>query len=198
MPWDLWRALKGRAEQRDESGEIMEKISAEQAVKQAPAGSMMYARIGESADQSKRQTGFLIREEPRFVKAFGKNRIVEQRGGLLHENHIALVVTMLRIGAGKDSQIYECWFDYFSNENRQSFYDLASQENFVIVFYTPARGRAIQVRNGFRDLFTRVLAVVSAQRAWSESEFDRARNRIYQNYKTPGDLWQSLANSGQA
>lgn len=174
-------------------------ISAEDAIKGAPPGMMIYARV--SIDTAGAwETAFLIREEQKYVRAFGQHPAVEMRAGLMYEDahpgrRVALVPVMLRIGAGKDAQLYECWFNYFGG-NTDSFLDLAAQSHFAIAFFTPERSKGVRVKNGMQELFTRALAALAPAPAWSMGDFDAAREKIYRAYPAPYDLWRALAGMG--
>lgn len=165
-------------------------IDAEQWIQKADPGTMVYARF--QTDAATWQTGFLVREEPKYVKAFGQHPIVAMRSGLMQEGKVALVATLFRIGAGKDAQFYETWWNWHGPENRESFYDIASQERIGIFFFTPGRERAIQVSNAFRDLFMRAITSISAMPAWSMSDFNQARDGIYARYPGVQVLWNNL------
>jgi hypothetical protein len=164
-------------------------ISAEGAIKSAEPGRMIYSRFHSGEGQW--QTGFLIREEPKYVPR-GKAPTIEQRGGLMFEGRVTLVVTLLRISTGKEAQLYECWFNYFG-KNKDSFLDLANQEQIAVIWFTPKRARSITVRNGFRDLFARAVAAVTTQKAWTLQDFDRARGRVYARYPQVWEMWKSLS-----
>lgn len=175
-------------------------ISAEDAIKDAPPGMMIYARVS-TDNAGAQETAFLIREEQKFVRAFGHNPVVEMRAGLLYEDapgarRVALVPVMLRIGAGKDAQLYECWFNFHGADNRASFADLAAQPASAIFFFVPERSKAVRVQNGLRALFAETRGALEAMPAWSMGDFDAAREKIYRAYPTPHDLWRALAGGG--
>ena len=170
---------------------MSELISGEDLIRSAEPGAMVYSRL-QTAEGGHWETGLLVREEPKYVKAFGRNPIIELRGGLMHEGRVALIATLVRVGAGKDAQLYECWWNFHGEENREAFYDLASQERLGIFFFTPERAKAVGVRNGYRDLFTRAVTALAAMPAWGMREFDAARSEIYRRYPTMQDLWSQL------
>lgn len=178
-----------------------EQINAEDAIRQAPPGMMIFARVSIDNPGAAWETAFLIREEIKYVKAFGQNPAVEMRAGLLYEDahparRVALVPVMLRIGAGKAAQLYECWFNFHADENRAAFADLATQSDFAIAFFTPERAKYVRVRNGMQTLFARALADARAAPAWSMRDFDTARDKIYKAYPAPYDLWRALEGMG--
>ncbi len=103
-----------------------------------------------------------------------------------------LVATMLKIGTGKDARLYGCWWNFHREDNKESFFDISSQDRISIHFFTPEYSLVIEVPNRFQDLFAQVLEEVKGPTSWTTQLFDLAREAVDKIYPQPGDLWRAV------
>jgi len=161
-------------------------ITAEQAIRSAPVGTMIYARL--QADVSAWSTGLLIREDRTLVRRLGAQPTVELRAGVIEQGGVILVALMAQIGG----QLYETWFNYHGAEEATNFADLGQQETIPIVFFVPDRARSLVVINHLRQFFQEAAERCERQKPWAMSDFDAAREHVYATYPEVEDLWAHL------
>lgn len=158
-------------------------------IKRAPVGSAVYAN-GEFDENMVKEIMFLIREEPRIVKAFGENPRVELRAGLFQEADVFLVAVLLRIGG----EYYETWWNIYQtgDDGPLHFLQMSTQKRIPILFFTPEMTRSIAVRNSLAPFFQDASEQIAGARVWTMQEFDAARERIYARFPTVTKLWNHL------
>ncbi len=103
-----------------------------------------------------------------------------------------LVATMLKIGTGKDAHLYGCCWNFHREENKESFFDMSSQDRISIHFLRPEYSLVIEVPNRFQDMFAQDLEEVKGATSWTTQAFDLAREAVDKIYPQPGDLWRAL------
>jgi len=164
-------------------------INPQDQIKKMPAGSAIYARA-EFDESIISETVFLIREEPRAVKALGENPKIEIRAGIIQEKGVTLVAVILRIGG----EYFETWWNYYQPDGhgQRSFSDMATQERIPILFFTPEMTRSLAVRNSLAPFFADALRRVQAMPEWSMKDFNAAREVVYAKYPTVTKLWNAL------
>jgi hypothetical protein len=167
---------------------IGEQITGEQFIQGAPVGTALYSRakLGAAGDW---QTALLFRETRQAVRGLGAAPVIELRGGVIEDAGAVLVAVIAKIAG----ELYECWFNYWGAEQAESFTDLARQDKIALVFFTPERARALQIKNGLRNFFQDAARRCVDRGRWTMADFDAARDRVYAEYPDVQNLWAHLA-----
>lgn len=163
-------------------------VSGEQVIRSAQVGTMIYSRAKFDA-RGDWQTALLVRESKDFVHALGQAPVIELRGGVIEDPGAVLVVVIAKIAG----ELYESWFNYWGAEQSESFIDLQRQTQLPILFFTPARARALAIKNGLHDFFKDAEQRARARGAWAMRDFDAARDRAYTEFPEVQNLWAHLA-----
>lgn len=146
-----------------------------------------YAR-GEFDENMVKYTMLLVRETLKAVERLGEHPIIELRAGLLLEQQVLLAIVMLRI----NGTYYETWWNYHQPAGRVEFDDMSKQELLPILFFTPELARSIAIRNSLAPFFQAAVEELAKTTAWSMSEFDEARQRIFDRFPTETKMWNHL------
>jgi len=157
-------------------------------IKSLPPGSALYGRAGESA--AGMETCFLIREDEKQIRTIPENPIIELRSGIWKEP-VLIVAVMVKL-AGLP---YETWWNYHAEGDygKKSFDDMIRQEMIPILIYDYKRQhRAIGVRNSLQPSFKKYKEFILQNPAWSRSDFDRAKEKICNQYASVATLWEAL------
>lgn len=166
----------------------IQKVSVESVLLQMQDGSMIPGRF-QSDNQPTWRTGLFVKESPALIAAIGDAPIIEIRAGMLKEQSAWPIALMMKTS----SELYESWLNWQTSPREVN--DLATQDQLIIHFYTTTRVRSIQIPSTpLRDMFAALLPPLNAlpAPAWTMSEFDRARQRIYDRLPTPTKLWSEL------
>jgi len=138
-------------------------------------------------------TGFIIREDLEHLRALPSQPMIQVRSALLVEDGVGIVVVLARI----EGEIYETWINWhFEGLGlAECLDDLAQQEKMFFQFYVDRSEpeRIIWVPNFQRELFERILHLISAMEPWSMQAFDTARMSVLQRFPNVQSLWDACS-----
>jgi len=138
------------------------------------------------------EMGFFIREDLEHLKLIPKIPRIHIRTGLLVYNHIPVMSIMVLIEENFD-MLYEMFFNYHQPNGDRYLDDLISQGRILLHFYTATeRIRTITVKNEIEDGLKEIKLKINQYPEWTMAEFDRAKERIYKDFSSPGALWEAL------
>jgi hypothetical protein len=153
-------------------------------------GMAMAARI----TKPEPHTDFFVREETTVIKTF-RNPVIIVRPGVVMQMGVVVVMVLFQIGA----RVFETWWNYFEEGGEELFHDLATQEAITFHFYGEKgkREKSTKVRNPLRGLFGTLAEDIPGMRRWTPADFEKAKERLFEQYRTPLELWEELGRQAQ-
>jgi len=166
----------------------MTNINSEQMIMRASPGTMIWSAV--QIDDSPREIALFVREEPRYIAQLGPSPALEIRAAAFAEREAIPTVIMIKFNS---DMLYECWINAHDGTGGREALDLlATQPRIPIIWYTSKRERQTEIQNRMQMTFANFASMCDQSRAWTNAEFEVARNRIYARHSTPARLWQQL------
>ena len=156
----------------------------------APPGTAAYATGGEPGAGG--ETYIIVRETPAVIRRLGPRAQVEVRAAVIHRGAVLLVPVMAKVGREPP---YETWINGCDPGGVRALELLSEQDRLVVHFFDGAGSRptrSIRVSNALGDFSRTALKAIRAATPWAMDMFDRARETVYAEAPTPGDLWRQL------
>jgi hypothetical protein len=145
------------------------------------------------AENEEKQTAVYFYED-RIDGESASSSTIEVRTGMTTVNGVVLIPIMISFPLLQSDYLYECWLDPMLHT--QHLRDLVSQRVIPVRCYDKYR-RSIPytVKNTLLSIATfKAKEYVSIHGNWNESDFNNARNIVYDKYPTPQDLFKHLYN----
>jgi len=172
-----------------------------------PLGTAVYYRTVRSSglpveggnDSFGIKTDFIVKNSTKVIRELEHDPPIALVAGLVHDivaesKPVCAVVVMFRLGS--DPNPYEIFFNYFegSGSAPEIFRDLATQD--TIAFHCYGDGgvklRTIVVANKHMHFWQSASQKVGSMKPWSMADFDKAKDRIFEKYPTPPELFTAL------
>ncbi len=153
-------------------------------------GTAVAGRIGKPEPH----TDFFVREDPAIIKTL-RNPVIIMRPGVVVQMGVVVVMVLFQIG----SRVFETWWNYYEEGGDELFRDLATQEAITFHFYgkNGKREKSTKVRNPLRGLFGRLAEDIPGMRRWGPTDFEKAKEKLFEQYRTPLELWEELGRQAQ-
>ncbi len=148
-----------------------------------------------SRDNEKWYTGFFVFEDRKHLNKLSKYPRFNVRAGLItYGDRIGVIVIMWRINYNYEL-LYETMLNIHSDSGKGIIFlnNFCNQDEILFHFYEGYdRRRSIKITNEMKSEFQKIKAEVEKPPAWSMSEFDQAKARVYRDFKTPNILFNAL------
>lgn len=155
-----------------------------------PPGMMVYSLIERNGQT---EFSFCIKEETRYIHKHKKPK-VEVRMGIFEIGNVLIMPMMVQVNHDKD-MLYETMFNYYQTSGGAMYLEpLTSQKEIMLLFYDEKNkeARRIVIRNTFQKSIRHFLKLLSETPSWSMSKFDEAKEKLYEDFPKPQDLWREL------
>lgn len=153
------------------------------------------AIIEEKNKEKNEVCALLIKEELKNIKKIKKyNPQISSRLGLTRIDGVYIIVYMFCF-VDVDGILYETVLNYCNKEGKECLELLAKQQNLYFIIYDEKGNiiRKIVMKNSLQETFDSFKKVVEPKHfEWSMSEFDTAKEKLYQIYPSPLNLWNEL------
>jgi hypothetical protein len=138
------------------------------------------------------QVGFFVRSVAEFPRSNG-NLGIQQRAGAIKFNDVLLVLTMIRVYSDEVEEIFDIWWNFYSEEEDEEFRRISQQDTLTVHFYDEAgKEFSIATSNSFQKFFKYLEPMIKKTTPWTDIEFDRAvRGFCAQSYPRE-NLWDLI------
>lgn len=155
------------------------------------------AIIEEKNEEKNEICTLLVKEELKNIKKIKKYKPqISSRLGLAKIDDVYLIVYMFRF-VDIEGILYETLLNYHSEDGNKCLKLLTKQQNLYFMIHDEDNNsiRNIAMNNSLCQAFKKFENVIKSQSfKWSMNDFDKAKERLYQIYPTPVDLWNNLDN----
>lgn len=134
-----------------------------------------------------------VKEEEKYIKRHN-NPIIEMRTGLYEINRVFVMPIMAMVN-NDEEMLYETMFNYHQPSGGEKYLNaLLKQETIKIVFYNEKgrEVRRISVKNFRKDLLGLIADTLRKTKPWKMEDFDAAKEKLYENFPSPMDLWVAM------
>jgi len=153
-----------------------------------PPGTATYSRFKQASGGI--ETRFLVREDASRVARLPRHSRIDIRSALFERSGVGLFAVLFNV----EGEIYETWWNWCSPLHRACFQDMINQLEVTISFFVDETepARTIRATNAVRDTFRTVVDRLAKIPPWEMSDFDRAREKLYDQYPDIQALWSVL------
>lgn len=191
----------------DHMPSLNDDITIEEFIKVMPVRTAIYYRtvrssglpVDGSADSFGIKTDFVVKDKTSVIRELEQNPPIALVAGLVHDviknTPVCSVVVMSQLGSDP-ANLFEIFFNYYdaSGTAPEIFRDLATQDTIAFHMYGDGgeKLRTIVVANKHMNFWKSVSAKIGSMAPWSMADFDVAKDRIYDKYPLPADLFTAL------
>jgi len=157
-------------------------------------GTMVYDLV--IVDNKETEFVFMVKEETKYINRHKYRPSIQLRTGLLNISGVWIIPFMILINQDFD-MLYETVFNYYQTGGGKKYFDVLKKQEYIDIMFFDEKNenaRNIRINNQLQNEITEYNMRVASIKPWSMNQFDKAKQKMFEKYLRPTDLWNELGN----